>query len=377
MRGILRNMKKSTIVISSIMFVMVCWFSILLVACKKEGIIATPGDAHPVEKTMQPVAFDDSALQKEIADLKAQIGAIHGENEQLKVQRAKLAEENSRLKYAQKDVDAQKARLADENKALLDQNEYLKKQNATLQYENTQLKQSLAESESAKQGLEKQLANASSEPEKTQKVQQAEETRPVQAVVLADNDSSDSKKDVAAPATSQATAVKSSSQVRNVLGFKIGPDLLDIEATLAIMPHWFLIVNAGMVETPVDFVEDKFPGHKSNRNIFSGKYNFLYDVMGGMGLNWQFNSLPAQPNLYLSTMLGPAWFMYKEDGDLTSKMYLLWRTSVGFDLTIYKDLLFTTDIGFDWMEDYDFTPRLAVGFLWRYSQDWSLFGRKK
>ena len=361
-------MKKSTVVISSIMFVMVCWFSILLVACKKEGIITTPGDDHPVEKVMQPVAFDDSALQKEIADLKAQIGALQGENEQLKTaqgqlaaQRAKLAEENGQLKYAQKAVDAQSASLADENKALRDQN-------AALQDENTRLNKSLAESEAAKQNLERQLADAKSGTEKAQQAQ---------AVALAGSDSSDSKKDADTADASNAAGAKSKSQVRNVLGFKIGPDILDIEGTLAILPHWFLIVNAGMVETPVDFVEDKFPGYTSNRNIFSGKYNFLYDVMGGMGLNWQFNSLPAQPNLYLSTMLGPAWFMYKEDGDLTYKMYLLWRTSLGFDLTIYKNLLFTTDIGFDWMEDYDFTPRLAVGFLWRYSQNWSLFGGKK
>ena len=132
-----------------------------------------------------------------------------------------------------------------------------------------------------------------------------------------------------------------------------------------------------MVETPEDFVEDKFPGHSTNHNIFSGKYNYLFDVMGGMGFNWQFNSLPAQPNLYLSTMIGPAWFMYKEDGNLTFKRYLLWRTSLGFDLTIYKDLLFTTDMGFDWMEDYDFSPRLSVGLLWRYSRSWSLFGGRK
>lgn len=365
MRGNWGNMKKSTVVISSIMFVMVCWFSILLVACKKEGIITTPGDDHPVEKVMQPVAFDDSALQKEIADLKAQIGALQGENEQLKsaqaqiaAQRAKLAEENGQLKYAQKAVEAQNASLADENKALRDQN-------AALQDENTRLNQSLAKSEAVKQDLEKQLADAKSETEKAQQAQ---------TVAPADNGSSDSKKGTD---TSKTAGVKSTSQVRNVLGFKIGPDLVDIEGTLAILPHWFLIVNAGMVETPEDFVEDKFPGYSSNRNIFSGKYNFLYDVMGGMGLNWQFNSLPAQPNLYLSTMFGPAWFMYKEDGDLTSKLYYLWRTSVGFDLTIYKDLLFTTDIGFDWMEDYDFTPRLAVGFLWRYSRNWSLFGGKK
>ena len=357
-------MKKSTVVISLILLVMVCWFSILLVACKKQGIITTPGDDHPVEKIMEPVPFDDSALKQEIADLKAQLSALMDENGQLKsaqsqsvALRNKLADENkllrdenSQLKFVRKDIEAENSRLADENKALRDQNEYLRRQNVALQDENTRLNQSLAENEAAKKDAEAGSSQA----------------------VAAFADSSKS-----ADESAKAAGARSSSQVRNVLGFKIGPDILDIEATLAILPHWFLIANAGMVETPEDFVEDKFPGHSTNHNIFSGKYNYLFDVMGGMGFNWQFNSLPAQPNLYLSTMIGPAWFMYKEDGDLTFKRYLLWRTSLGFDLTIYKDLLFTTDIGFDWMKDYDFTPRLAVGFLWRYSRNWSLFGGRK
>ncbi len=368
-------MKKSTVVISLILLVMVCWFSILLVACKKQGIITTPGDDKPVEKIMEPVPFDDSALKQEIADLKAQLSALQSENDQLKAEQGRsaaqqkdiyaqnsrladenkmLAAENGQLRSAQKDIDAQNSRLADENKVFQNQNEDLRKQIAALMDENNRLNQSLAENKAAKKDTEAgsaQTVASADSPESADGSKRTDETK--------------------------AADVRSSSQVRNVLGFKIGPDILDIEATLAILPHWFLIVNAGMVETPVDFVEDKFPGYTSNHNIFSGKYNYLFDVMGGMGFNWQFNSLPAQPNLYLSTMIGPTWFMYKEDGDLTFKRYLLWRTSLGFDLTIYKDLLFTTDIGFDWMKDYDFTPRLAVGFLWRYSRNWSLFGGKK
>ena len=130
------------------MLVMVCWFSILLVACKKQGIITTPGDDKPVEKVMQPVAFDDSALQKEIADLKAQISTLMDENGQLKsaqsqsvALRNKLADENkllrdenSQLKFVRKDIEAENSRLADENKALRDQNEYLRRQNVALQF---------------------------------------------------------------------------------------------------------------------------------------------------------------------------------------------------------------------------------------------------
>ena len=362
-------MKKSTVVISSIMLVMLCWLSILLVACKKEGIITTPSDNHPVEKIMQPVAFDDSALKQEIADLKEQIGELQNENGQ--------------LKSAQKNADAQKSRLSDENKNLMEQNKALQEENSAYGEKVALLNQTIATNDAAHQEeiarLNKALAekDASYQAAQKQFEEQSQKSSSAPASALADSGSGKVQDSEDKTTSKAASSARVESQVRNVLGFKIGPDMLDIEATIAILPHWFLIANAGMVETPEDFVEDKFPGYSTNHNIFSGKYNYLFDVMGGMGLNWQFNSLPAQPNLYLSTMLGPAWFMYKEDGDLTSKMYYLWRTSVGFDLTIYKDLLFTTDIGFDWMEDYDFTPRLAVGFLWRYSQNWSLFGGKK
>ena len=363
-------MKKSTVIISSIMLVVLCWVSILLVACKKEGIIATPGEDRPAEKIMQPVAFDDSALKQEIADLKEQVGDLQNENGQ--------------LKSAQKDADEQKSRLSDENKNLKDQNKALQEENSTLGERVALLNQTIATNDAAHQEeiarLNKVLAEREESYQAAQKQFEEQNQKSSSAPALADSSSGsgsgkvqDSEDNTASKA---ASSTRVESQVRNVLGFKIGPDMLDIEATIAILPHWFLIANAGMVETPEDFVEDKFPGHSSNHNIFSGKYNYLFDVMGGMGLNWQFNSLPAQPNLYLSTMIGPAWFMYKEDGDLTFKRYLLWRTSVGFDLTIYKDLLFTTDIGFDWMEDYDFTPRLAVGLLYRYSSRWSLFGKK-
>jgi hypothetical protein len=365
-------MKKSSVIISLIMLVILCWSTLLLVACKKEGIIATTGEDKTVEKIMPSSGVDEAALQKEIADLKAQISALQSENGQLKAaqdqaaaQGSMLADENKmliaengQLRSAQSDIDAQNARLADENKALQAMNEDLKSQNAALLDQNKQLSQSLADSEAAKSDMEKQLAASQSQAGNTE------------AVAVAD--SSDS----AAADESLAAAAKSSSQVRNVVGLKLGPDMIDIEGTVALLPHWFLILNAGMAGVPEDFVEDEFPGYKGNHDLFSGKYNFLYDVMGGMGLNWQFNSLPAQPNVYLSTMIGPAWFTYKEDGDYTYKTYLLWRTTLGFDLTIYKNLLFTADLGVDWMKDYDFTPRLAIGLLYRYSSGFCLFGKR-
>ena len=412
-------MKKSTLVTSMIVLITLCWASLLLMACRKEGIVAGSGtDTQTTTvKEMQAVPFDDTALQQEIASLKAQNAALANEKSARDFDYAALQSEYDKLKQ-------QNANLEEQNRALSQRSSSLADENNRLKNEVAQLNQSLAESEAANQAAQEEIASlkaapvpvpvvteggsagsaaseladasgaskaqglddaaagqatdgTSSEPAASQAAETAEEGA---QVADASNVAAEGGEEAASAEGNAKKAKKDKGQpgqVRNVLGFKVGPDMVDIEATMAIMPHWFLIANMGLVETPEDFVEDKFPGHSSNHNLFSGKYNFFYDVMGGMGFNWQFNSLPAQPNVYLSTMLGPAWFLYKEDGDLTTKAYLLWRTSVGFDLTVYKDLLFTTDIGFDWMKDYDFTPRLAVGLLWRYNRDWALIGRKK
>ncbi len=400
-------MKKSTLVTSMIVLITLCWASLLLMACRKEGIVAGSGtDTQTTTvKEMQAVPFDDTALRQEIATLRAQNAALADEKAAQNMEMANLQSEYDKMRQ-------QNANLEEQNKALSQQNSNLAEENSRLKNEIAQLNQAQGstavaaggvvaseggagsgasevadasgaskapglEGEGAEGGVAESTdgtgeALASGEASEGAQVAEAagvaEGAGTAEAgeeVASADEKGKKEKKDKGEPG-----------QVRNVLGFKVGPDMIDVEGTLAVMPHVFLIANMGVVETPEDFVEDKFPGHTSNHNIFSGKYNFLYDVMGGLGFNWQFNKLPAQPNLYLSTMLGPAWFLYKEDDDFKSKMYLLWRTSVGFDLTIYKDLLFTTDIGFDWMKDYDFTPRLAVGLLYRYNRQWSIFGRK-
>lgn len=393
-------MKKSTLVTSMIVLITLCWASLLLMACRKEGIVAGSGtDTQTTTvKEMQAVPFDDTALRQEIASLKAQNAALANEKSARDFDYAALQSEYDKLKQ-------QNANLEEQNKALSQQNSNLAEENSRLKNEIAQLNQAQGSTAVAAGGVvaseggagsgASEVADASgaskapgmgeaaegaeggvaestdgtggalASGEAAEGAQVAGTAEAGEEVASADGKAKKEKKDKGEPG-----------QVRNVLGFKVGPDMIDVEGTLAVMPHVFLIANMGLVETPEDFVEDKFPGHTSNHNIFSGKYNFLYDVMGGLGFNWQFNKLPAQPNVYLSSMLGPAWFLYKEDDDFKSKMYLLWRTSVGFDLTIYKDLLFTTDIGFDWMKDYDFTPRLAVGLLYRYNRQWSIFGRK-
>ena len=152
--------------------------------------------------------------------------------------------------------------------------------------------------------------------------------------------------------------------------FRSGSDI-DLEATFALMPHWFLIADLGAVETADDFVEEEFPGLKAD-------HSFVYTAMLGTGFNWRFNKLQGQPNVYLATMLGPAWYSYyyKSDDREGIKTYLLWRSSIGFDLTLYKNLQFTTDLSFDYMKDYGFTPHLTVGLQWSFSNSWAAFGNR-
>ena len=158
------------------------------------------------------------------------------------------------------------------------------------------------------------------------------------------------------------------SQSRNILGIKFGKRDFDIEGTLALMPHWFLVAEVGASEAPDDFVRDEFPGYDAD-------HAFFYDALFGTGLNYRFNRIQSQPNIYINTMLGPAWFVYKDDGDIEMKTYFMWRNSVGFDLTLHKHLQLTGDFGADWIPDYGFTPRITLGLLWSFSNSWDIIGK--
>ena len=157
-------------------------------------------------------------------------------------------------------------------------------------------------------------------------------------------------------------------QSRNILGIKFGKRDFDIEGTLALMPHWFLVAEVGASEAPDDFVRDEFPGYDAD-------HAFFYDALFGTGLNYRFNRIQSQPNIYINTMLGPAWFVYKDDGDIEMKTYFMWRNSVGFDLTLHKHLQLTGDFGADWIPDYGFTPRITLGLLWSFSNGWDIIGK--
>lgn len=388
-------MKKSTVIATTFLLVTFCWSSILLIACRKEGIVSGPAGSNTVVHEMQAVPFDDSALQQEIAALKARNAALENEKaagdfDKTALQ-SELDKERSRsasLEERVNQLEGQNRTLQEENGTLNDKvvllNQTIADNGAAHQAETgmlneraAQLSQSLDEKDAAYQEeiarLNQALAEKDAAYQEAQRQLAEQGNAPVSVAQADDSGKEGSASDSKAAA---ASSTRIEGQARNVLGFKVGSDLVDIEGTLAIMPHWFLIASMGLVETPEDFVEDKFPGHESNHNLFSGKYNFFYNILAGTGFNWRFNSLPAQPNFYISTMLGPSWFLYKDDGDLTSKTYLLWRSSVGFDLTLYKNFLFTGDVSFDWWKDYDFTPRVALGVLWQPSPKWSLFGKK-
>lgn len=376
-------MKKTNITVSLVLIIALCFAAIGFVSCGKGGGTTAQGGTSTVEKE----------LQQEIATLKAQNAALAKEKADWDFDYAALQSELEKAKVQAEELENQVRQLDDHNKALQDEN-------GALNDEVVLLNQTIAEKEVAYQEekviLEEKVIELSQAFEEKEAEAQEEIARLSQVLeangiavpgkeagqVAGGQDAAAvaGGQDAAAVADGQDAAAvaakKSNSQVRNVIGVKFGPDMVDLEATFAIMPHVFLIASAGMAGTPEHYVEDEFPGYVSNNDLFSGKYNFFYDALGGLGFNWQFNSLPAQPNVYLSTMVGPAWFLYKEDGDLTSNTHLLWRTSLGFDMTIYKNILFTADLGVDWMKDYDFTPRLAIGVLWKYS-NWALFGGRK
>ena len=157
-------------------------------------------------------------------------------------------------------------------------------------------------------------------------------------------------------------------QSRNSLSIKVGDRNANIEGAIALMPHWFLLATAGGSEVPDDFVKEEVPGYDAD-------HAFFYNVLLGTGLNWRFNKIQSQPNIHISTALGPAWFLYREDGgDIEMKTYILWRSTLGFDLTLHKHLQFSGDIGVDWVQNYGFSPRFSLGVLWSFSHDWSIIG---
>ncbi len=316
---------------------------------------------------------NDALLNAQNADIeeqRARIKALEDALTQHEFDYAALKAERDRLKRQSADIEEQNRVLRGRNNTLRDDYDTLKrdsdKELADLRAQIDDLDQKLSEQESEHIALLAQIEEY--------KAQQAADQ-----AALAEANTAPSTRTTEEGETVSTFKTTPRGQSRNIVGLKIGGSDIDLEATIALMPHWFLIADLAAVETPDDFVEEEFPG-------LTAKHAFLYTALLGTGFNWRFNSLQPQPNFYISTMIGPAWYVYNNDtgGDLYKaysggddyKTYLLWRTSIGFDMTLYKNLQFTTDLSFDYMKDYFFTPHLTVGLQWSFSSSWALFGKK-
>ena len=317
-------------------------------------------------------SMDSSANTNNITDVNSEI--IKSQNAQIAELHAQL--EDLERKMAQKDFDytalkAEKDKLERRNSDLADQNGWLRGRNNTLSASENKLKDDIA-------ALNAELARISKEREADEAAYQEalariEEYEVEAAVKQAALDEANSPGTRVLEDGTVLSTYKTipQGQSRNIIGIKAGETDIDLEGTFAIMPHWFLIADAGIMGVPDDLVENEFPG-------LTADHAFMYSIMFGTGLNWRINSLQGQPNFYINTMIGPAWFSYnyKYGDDEGINTYLLWRTTVGFDLTLYKNLQFTADAGIDWIKDFEVTPRVTVGLQWNFSNSWSLFGRK-
>ena len=389
--------------------------AIILALLATAGIISLTQtkDSHPKEEAQQPNVRImeentqisnpvEEAMQLQIAELRAQVEKLEKEKGQAEFDRSALKSEQDKLRKRIATLEDQNQYLRGRNKALSDeglrlQGDVSSKEKdiaskateieaheaeiaaheaeiADLKEQLDQLEQLVRERETEIAALNEQLDQAAKEREASEAAYQA---------ALAKIDEYNAHQTVSDATLTEANTTGTrvtekgdtvstfgtlnAGQTRNILGIKIGGSDIDIEGTFALMPHWFLIGDLGAVEVPKDFVKDEFPG-------LTADHAFVYTALFGTGLNWRFNSIQSQPNIYLATMAGPAWYLYKEDNRNEINTYLLWRSSIGFDMTLYKNLQFTTDLSVDWMKNYGFTPHLTVGLQWSFSNSWALFG---
>ena len=389
--------------------------AIILALLATAGIISLTQtkDSHPKEEAQQPNVRImeentqisnpvEEAMQLQIAELRAQVEKLEKEKGQAEFDRSALKSEQDKLRKRIATLEDQNQYLRGRNKALSDeglrlQGDVSSKEKdiaskateieaheaeiatheaeiADLKEQLDQLEQLVKERETEIAALNEQLDHAAKEREASEAAYQA---------ALAKIDEYNAHQTVSDATLTEANTTGTrvtekgdtvstfgtlnAGQTRNILGIKIGGSDIDIEGTFALMPHWFLIGDLGAVEVPKDFVKDEFPG-------LTADHAFVYTALFGTGLNWRFNSIQSQPNIYLATMAGPAWYLYKDDNRNEINTYLLWRSSIGFDMTLYKNLQFTTDLSVDWMKNYGFTPHLTVGLQWSFSNSWALFG---
>ncbi|MBO7048940.1 MAG: hypothetical protein J6W62_08545 [Spirochaetia bacterium] len=363
-------MKKTVVIAAAVLLALLAAAGIVIATKQKD-------DSPPVRIIEEPMDnntntdiitnTNDGLLQaqtSQIADLRAQI-------EELERKMAQQEFDYTALK-------AEKDRLEKRNADLADQNSWLRGRNNELSSSEGKLRNDVAALGTEIAALNAELARISKEREENEAAYQEalakiEEYEAQAAVTQAALDQANTPGTRTTEEGDTISTFKTvpQGQSRNIIGIKVGDSDVDIEATFALMPHWFLVADFGVAETPVDFVEEEFPGLKAD-------HSFMYTMLFGTGLNWRINTLQPQPNFYISTMIGPAWYKYKDkvNDENGINTYLLWRSSVGFDMTLYKNLQFTTDISLDWMKGLELTPRVTVGLQWSFSNSWSLLGRK-
>lgn len=356
-------MKKGVVIAVALLLALLAAAGITIATIQKE-------DSPPVriiEGTM-----DNNTNTSIIAAADNEI--IKTQNAQIEEQRAKIEELERRM--AQRDFDysalkAEKDKLERRSRDLEEQNSWLRSRNNSLSNSENKLKDDIASlnAELARISKEREADEAAYE-EALAKIEEYEARNAVMQAELEEANKTGTRVTQDGRVLSTFKSIPYG-QSRNIIGIKAGETDIDLEAAFALMPHWFLVTEIGVVDAPDDFVSTEFPG-------LTADHAFMFTALFGTGLNWRLESLHGQPNFYIETMLGPAMYRYiiKNTDEKGINTYLLWRSAVGFDLTLYKNLQFTTEVGLDYIINCELTPRVTIGLQWNFSNSWSLFGRK-
>lgn len=371
-------MKKGVVIAVALLLALIAAAGIMLAKKNNDSppvrIIEEPMDNTPMPNNNVTENAQISELRSQLDALEKKLAQQEFDYSALKAQKDKLEKQNT-------DLEKQNSWLRGRNNALSDDKQKLQGDIATLNGRLDQMDKEREADEAVYQEtlakLEEYEAQAAMAQQaiETAKASEAAETTEITAEPVA-SEAAEAEAPETATAAEEAVAAAPTEKVllgqsRNIVGIKVGEADVDIELAFALMPHWFLIADASIAGAPADLVDKDFPGLKAD-------HAYLYTVLFGTGLNWRIDALNGQPNFYISAMAGPAWFRYydKYSDEKGVNTYLLWRASVGFDLTLYKNLQFTTDISVDWIKDFELTPRVSVGLQWNFSDSWALFGGK-
>lgn len=366
-------MKKPVIIAAAVLLALLAAAGIILITDKKDS---TPeaGASQPNVRIMKDTTETSDPVEesylRQIAELKSQVERLEQEKGEAEFDRAALQAEQDRLQKQLADLEGQIVYLRDRNNALSGEGQNYQGAIAakddeivSRDEEIAALNEKIARLETERNAkdiaYQKALAQASEYRESLERRDRAltQAESPGQIHVNRRGD------------LVNTFNILPPGQSRNSLGIKFGNRNVNLDGSIALMPHWYLLGSLGIDQVHDDFVRDEFPGYDADNAFF-------YDVLMGTGLNWRFNRIQSQPNFYINTAVGPAWFLYKQDGEVELKTYFLWRSSVGFDLTLHKHLQFTGDIGVDWVQNYGFSPRFSLGALWSFSHDWNIIGKK-